>query len=156
RPGPGVDDMRMRRFTVVLAGAVLCGLLGCVERQSSPPAPAPAPQSDPSPKPAATTQTPFDERLLQIARSYQSFGQVDPKMRWAPALCAAPSSIGPPELRVSASKDQDTHGRKLYAVFALVHQEDSYIKAGQPSPVDQVIVKESWVPEEVKDDGKRR
>ena len=142
--------MRMRRLAVVLAGVLVCGVLGCVERQTSPPAPTPAPQANPSPKPE-TTENPFDERLLQIAQNYQTFGRVDPKMRWAPTDCEAPPL---PELAVSASKDRDTHGGKLYAVFAFFKEGGSFVKAGKASPVNQEIVKESWVPEEVKDDGK--
>src|SRR5262249_19651071 len=53
------------------------------------------------------------------------------------------------ELRLSASADSGTHGRKLYAVFAKVADHGSYIVEGKPSPVGQVIVKESWVPEQV-------
>jgi hypothetical protein len=138
--------MRMRRFALVTAGVLVCGVLGCVERQPS----SPAPQADPSPKPE-TTDNPFDERLLQIAHTYRSFGQADLAMRWALADCRAPL---PPELSVSASKDKDTHGGKLYAVFAFFKDDGSYVKAGKANPVNQEIVKESWVPEEIKDDGK--
>jgi hypothetical protein len=78
-------------------------------------------------------------------------------MRWAPLDCRAPTAdelqaFLLPELRFSASRDEGTHGRKLYAVFAVFKDDGSYIKPGQASPINQEIVKESWVPEEVKDD----
>jgi hypothetical protein len=140
--------MRTRWFAALIAGALPLGLAGCVEGQK--PA-APAPATEPAPSPTEPGRR-FQERLLHIARNYQSYGQVDDKLRWAPTYCEAPRPAG---LRVSDSDDSGTHGRKLYAVFALFKQEDgSYIKPGAPSLVNQAIVKESWVPEEVKDDGK--
>jgi hypothetical protein len=137
-----------RRSIAALFGGLLLGLAGCTQGQ---PGSAPAADAAHSPSKPLSDER-FHERLLTIAQNYQSFGRVDDKMRWAPLDCAAP---GPPELAVSASNDADTHGRKLYAVFALFKQEDgSYIKPGAPSEANQAIVKESWVPEEVKDDGK--
>src|SRR5262249_27393335 len=93
---------------------------------------------------------PFDARLLDIARTYATFGRVDDEARWAPHFCRAPR---PAEARFSASKDRDTHGQKLYSLFA--RDRSAYLTlAKQPaaSPVGQVLVKESWVPEEIKDE----
>ncbi len=48
----------------------------------------------------------------------------------------------------SASKDTQTHGRKLYSIFAKIRSHEFYV-----GHVGQVVVKESWVPEEVADKG---
>jgi hypothetical protein len=87
------------------------------------------------------TPGPFDEQVLAIAAQYTAWGRVDDELRWAPFLCREPL---PGIARPSASDDATTHGRKLYSVFAKNH-------AAYPSgPHDgQVVVKESWIPEEV-------
>jgi hypothetical protein len=139
-----------RRWIAALFGGLLLGLAGCTQGQPGSAPAGPAADAAHSPSEPLSDER-FHERLLTIAQNYKSFGRVDDKMRWAPLDCAAP---GPPELSVSASTDADTHGRKLYAVFAFFKEDDGYIKGGQPSPVNQEIVKESWVPEEVKDDGR--
>jgi hypothetical protein len=55
----------------------------------------------------------------------------------------------------SRSTDGGTHGGKLYTLFAKDHgPSGGYLVKGQPSLTGQVVVKESWVPEEVEDDGK--
>jgi hypothetical protein len=138
--------MLTRRLTAALVGAVLLALVGCVKEKTQPP--------EPSEKVRLLTDLGFHDRLLLIAQSYRAFGQVDDQMRWAPAPCAAPQPPKLPELTVSASNDQGTHGRKLYAIFAVFKHEGSYIKPGEPSKVNQTIVKESWLPVEVADDGK--
>ncbi|HEY7154555.1 MAG TPA: hypothetical protein VH575_11395 [Gemmataceae bacterium] len=95
--------------------------------------------------------TPFYLRLRDIASTYTAFGRVDDQMRWAPVLCAAPPQT--PALRVSASKDSETHGHKLYSIFAKISERGCYFTEGQTNPVGQVIVKESWLPEEVAEKG---
>src|SRR5262249_40938813 len=61
----------------------------------------------------------------------------------------------PATVRFTQSKDEDTHGgRKLYSIFAK--DRDSYSELSltqKPMEVKggQVIVKESWLPDEVKD-----
>ncbi len=92
----------------------------------------------------------FNDRLLKIAQTYQTYGRVDDQGRWAPWMCAAPQ---PATVRFSASRDAKTHGQKLYSLFAF--SRNSYLippKAGQP--VGQVIVKQAWIPTEVKEIGK--
>jgi hypothetical protein len=92
---------------------------------------------------------PFDDRLRQIAKDYLAWSRVDDEARWAPELCRLPR---PAEARESASDDAKTHGKKLYSLFAK--DRKAYIASGrEPSPVGQVIVKQSWVPLEVPDDG---
>jgi hypothetical protein len=83
----------------------------------------------------------FHERLLKAAREYRSFGLIDNEMNWAPAPCAAPNE--PPAATFSNSGDADSHGSKLYFLFAS--DADSYLYAKKKdSPAGQTIVKESW------------
>jgi hypothetical protein len=104
----------------------------------------------------------FHSRLLEIARSYEAFGRVDDEARWAPYYCRMPS---PARAQFSASKEAGTHGQKLYSLFAkdrwgylAVGAVNSAQKA-KVKPADQqvgqVLVKQSWIPKEVPDDGKQ-
>jgi hypothetical protein len=121
---------------------ILTGLPGCVEKQD---VAAPV-QQDPAGRPGL-----FEDRLLEIARSYESYGRIDPAARWAPAYCAAPTPH-PAEAAFSRSTDADTHGQKLYWLFARPRDLlGSYVVQGQSSPIGQVAVKEAWIPEEVTD-----
>jgi len=98
--------------------------------------------------------------LLEIARTYEGFGRVDPRqLLWAPRYCQPPDSR-PNTPALSASGDAETHGRKLYSLFVNMWPEDaeplgSYTSK-TASPVGQVIVKESWVPEVVTDPEAKR
>ena len=83
-----------------------------------------------------------DPRVDESARSYASYRRVDETRRWAPAACKAPA---PKPLKVSASRDSETHGRKLYYLFAK-DREAYRIARDRAQPVGQVIVKESRVP----------
>lgn len=105
----------------------------------------------------------FRPRLLEIAKEYKDYEFIDGKPRWAPAPCAAASSVlvsDPTKPQFSASSDEDTHGRKLYNLFAKQtwggppKPGSSYTPSytampGGKAPVGQVIVKQSWVPEVV-------
>ncbi|HTU16434.1 MAG TPA: hypothetical protein VMG10_00100 [Gemmataceae bacterium] len=91
---------------------------------------------------------PFHARLLEIAATYPEYGRVDAPMRLAPTACEAASTAPLAALRASASKDTQTHGRKLYSIFAKIHTNELYV--GQ---VGQIVVKESWLPEEIADNG---
>jgi hypothetical protein len=84
----------------------------------------------------------FHEALLKIAAEYTTYGRVDDETRWAPHLCRTPE---PSTARISASKDAETHGSKLYFLFAK--QRNVYRKLGDQT--GQVIVKEGWTPKEV-------
>jgi hypothetical protein len=108
----------------------------------------------------------FEGDLLEIARTYQSYGRLAPEPLWAPLMCddiglsspVVPVLTG--SLAVSRSGDQATHGRKLYSLFVKEMPEDedilnAYTVQGKPSPVGQVVVKEAWAPEEVKDGGRK-
>jgi hypothetical protein len=62
-------------------------------------------------------------------------------------LCRAPM---PAQARFSKSSDETTHGQKLYSLFAK--DRNAYLGApAKPAPVGQILVKQSWLPEEVKD-----
>ena len=98
-------------------------------------APAPAP-----------SQESFRDQLLKVARDYLSYGRVDDQIRWAPQLCRIPN---PGTAHVSASKDADTHGRKLYSLFARDRDAYFFHGSGKSAPIGQVLVKQSWLPEEV-------
>jgi len=95
----------------------------------------------------------FHDLLRTAARSHESYGRVDDFLRFAPAACMdAPSA----PLRVSLSKDESTHGRKLYFLYAwdaasyLKDSRRDAFKGRQKPPVyekkdaAQVLVKQSW------------
>jgi hypothetical protein len=83
-----------------------------------------------------------DPRVLEAAREYPRYGRVNDRLNWAPTLCKAPPPIPP---RVSVSRDPETHGRKLYHLYAK--HFDAYRMSEELSqPVGQVLVKESWLP----------
>jgi hypothetical protein len=98
-----------------------------------------------SPRPVEP-ENPFHKDLLKVAAEYKTWGRVDDEMRWAPGLCRAPQ---PGRAHVSASNDQQTHGQKLYSLFARHHQDYFYLAKGKTAVVGQVLVKQSWVPEEI-------
>ncbi len=78
-----------------------------------PPAPA-----DPLDVPATAEQgTAWTARLKQLASGYRALARVDTLPRFAPTACRL---IGTgPRVPVSASEDEATHGRKLYALWSL-------------------------------------
>ena len=100
----------------------------------------------------------FASRLLEIASEYEQFARVDQTIRWSPGLCFLPPD--PPRDRgsISTSGSQDTHGKKLYYLYARKPwQYRSNIWGlgadGAPTraPLGQVLVKEAWQPVEVRD-----
>lgn len=109
--------MRIASLAIALAVA------GCAK--------APPPAAPPRAIPAAAT-------------GYLSYGRVDEQARRAPTACEAPTPAGP---RMSQSRDPETHGRKLYYLYAK--DRTAYLQACDVmQPVGQVIVKESWHPAE--------
>jgi hypothetical protein len=91
-------------------------------------------------------EEPFHKELKDAAKDYLQWGRVDDEMRWAPWLCRAPQ---PGKAAFSKSKDEDTHGQKLYSLFAKNHKDYAIFGKDKAAPVGQVIVKQSWIPEEV-------
>jgi hypothetical protein len=116
----------------------------------------------------------FHEQLLDIAKSYKRAGLVDFEARWAPGLCRVPEpgrDYTPAKVRLSDSKDAETHGRKLYFLFAKdrqAYRELGKEKTDKPArevqgaqftgpkflpekvqALQQFVVKESWTPVEI-------
>jgi hypothetical protein len=83
-----------------------------------------------------------DPRLEKAAGEYAEYGKVDDLARWAPRLCMRPP---PPQPRLSASRDLETHGRKLYFLYAKDREAYRLVRERE-QPAGQVIVKESWIP----------
>jgi len=82
-----------------------------------------------------------DQQPSFSAARYRSFERVDAVPRAAPSLCRPPVD----DPRVCASRDESTHGRKLYFLYAK--DRAAYLKAGaHDQPDGQVVVKESWFP----------
>ena len=91
----------------------------------------------------------YEKTLLEIAAKYQSYSLVRPEIEMA-ALDCAPDVQGS-RVALSQSDDTETHGRKLYYLFAANQQ--AYRQASeQKSPVGQVLVKESWEAVETDDE----
>ena len=111
----------------------------------------------------------WNDRMKEIAGEYVKYGRVDGKYRWSPEDCRMPG--GPPRMHFSQARDKDTHGQKLYTIFAKeVYWDHARIptylpqrlpvdeKAApksvpeikrQPASIGQVIVKEAWVPKSI-------
>src|SRR5262245_44629812 len=87
----------------------------------------------------------FDEALLSAAQEYKTWARVDDRFRWALTDCRMPPPAQP---RFSSSADTGTHGQKLYSLFAKDAEAYTAIAKSEAAKVGQVIVKESWVPEE--------
>jgi len=130
-------DAQPFRALICLFGA-LAGILSAVAAE---------PPKEATPGSFAAAMKPFGEKLLDVAKKYEQFGRVDDEARWAPLDCRAPN---PGTVAFSASNQADTHGKKLYSLFASDHQAYVQVKANKLAPVGQTIVKESWIPEETK------
>ena len=131
------------------------GLLGCLDQTE--------PATSSAPAGGGEGDRRFHARLLEIASSYQDYHSVNEEAHWAPVSCNSfnnafqPVTSPPPPIEplVSASGDSTTHGRKLYWLFAKVMPESGnrdYAIPGKPNPIGQVVVKEAWLPKEVKDE----
>lgn len=129
-----------------------------------------APKPD-APKPAPVAPTPeqvaaWTARLKTLAGSYRSLDRVDTLARFAPAMCRAIGSG--PRVPMSASEDEATHGRKLYALWSLdveaygavtglrFRARDAEKTKATPGVEGcaQVMVKEAFEPVEIKADEK--
>ena len=96
----------------------------------------------------AETDPPFHKELLKAAGSYLAWGRVDDEFGWAPLGCRAPN---PGQPAFSASTDEQTHGLKLYSIFARNRMEYLGLSKDAKVSIGQVIVKQSWIPEEITD-----
>jgi hypothetical protein len=127
------------------------GTVGCSVQESAneqPTGPAPVQTTT-----AAGEDRPFDGRLLEIAGSYTRYRRVGDEIGIAAPCATIPR---PPTPRFSMSEDSSTHGKKLYWLFVKEFLPDSpvvdYVVAGKPNPIGQVVVKEAWDAEEVRDE----
>jgi hypothetical protein len=93
----------------------------------------------------------FHAPLLAAASAYESYGRVDDELRWAPYLCRQPMPSKP---RRSMSEQVDTHGRKLYYLFAADRIGYLGRDGKDPSAVGLIVVKEAWTIKEVPADTK--
>lgn len=82
----------------------------------------------------------FHKQLLEVAGKYESYGKVNDLAKWAPWLCRMP----PPPKASFSKAEKSPHGRKLYFLYAA--DRNQYFE-NKPPQVGQVIVKESWIPE---------
>lgn len=92
--------------------------------------------------PVIVNNADFHEPLTAAAEQYLEFAMVNSIPLAAPEACAA---AAPEEAQpmISQSDDTDSHGKKLYFLFAkeIAHYLD---QDGSPSPVGQILVKEAW------------
>lgn len=88
----------------------------------------------------------FHRVLLAAAQEHAELDRVDGVWHWSPKLCRTPPVA---MARFSESKDDDTHGRKMYFLSAadtLAYHD----AAKRDQPVGQVLVKAAWSPVLVK------
>src|SRR5260221_2861065 len=97
---------RLCGVTTLLIAALLLAL---------PPVTAENPVKDEKRDEIPAAMKPYADKLLEVAKTYVRFGRFDDEMRWAPYLCRMPQAGRP---QFSDSKDNETHGRKLYSLFA--------------------------------------
>jgi hypothetical protein len=120
--------------------------------RTTPPA-EPRAHANPNPAPDPRKEAPpFDpqwaDEVRTVVAAYESWGRVDDEARWAPWLCRIPRAAA---AHISESDDADTHGDKLYTLYAMDPEaygaKRSAMGAQPPLPgLSQVIVKESFSP----------
>jgi hypothetical protein len=155
---PGTEIRTARRVARAMRHSpfvLVLGLAACHTGDASA-APAPANDAPSVQQPAAAPLLPFERELLAAARDYRSWKRVSDKANWAPTLCRIAPLAG---AQHSRSDDGDTHGRKLYFLFArdadtyvnLPWLEDTAEVLAMTSRqlVGEVVVKQSFVPVEV-------
>jgi hypothetical protein len=116
-----------------------------------PPVAAEPPPTAVEPPPPPIQPADLDPRLVtlvrRVAENYPQWGRVDDTFRFAALDCSAPME---PKARLSESTDPQTHGAKLYFLYAL--DAESYgshrsLIQAKLSGVTQAIVKESFAAE---------
>jgi hypothetical protein len=108
--------------------------------------------------PAVAEPAPYDPRWVDEVRAvvaaYDGWGRVDDEMRFAPWLCRMPQAAA---ARWSASEHPETHGDKLYTLYAMDPVAYGAPRSAMDEParlpgLSQVIVKESFAPVRLDDD----
>ncbi len=135
----------MKRFLTFIGCCV--ALIGC--------APSLAPRQHALTEEGFANQI-LEKQLLNIGASYADWKRVSDQANWAPERCDIPPPDGP---QASDSNDENTHGKKLYYLFARHPHDYMYIQGDrattsgnsplQKQPDGQVLVKQSWTPREV-------
>jgi len=101
--------------------AVATGLTGCANDFDE--APSHAKKGDAkSINEGAVNNPVFHDQLIAVANEYFEYGLVNPAARMAPEDCRQP----PPGPMLSESDHSDTHGKKLYFLFAK--NSDHYLR----------------------------
>ena len=141
-----------RLFGCGLVWTMLLSQSGCTDSLSSP-----EEHKTSGGKMPASLEVRFEKRMLEIARTYESYDHDNVTM-YTP-LPQGSFALTTPDamfetLELSTSRDSSTHGKNLYLIFAkfpmpVVGQR----KSPHRNPVGQAVVKEAWFPEEVKDTG---
>ncbi len=138
---------RILAFFVAALGLVSC--TGTAE-VLPPSADAAAPAGEPTPAEDATRPSidpRFIDPLQAVLAAYSGWGRVDDEARWAPFRCRMPFAA---RARVSESDDADSHGEKLYTLYAMDPEGYGVRRSMTPATplagLDQVIVKESFTP----------
>jgi len=130
----------------IALGLAACSLLGgCGPNNGD------APRANGADRSDANANARVEADIKNVAANYRSWVRVSDGPQWAPERCAPPTvSKGP---RFSDSKDQDTHGRKLYDLFCNQHTFYYGVRRTAPSPaatpIGFAIVKEAHQPHEV-------
>ena len=117
---------------------------------SAPATSAPATGAPGTHAPPAEVDPAFVPDLERAFHEYKAWGRVDDELRWAPWLCRLPEPGRP---RMSAAEGGE-HGKKLYSLFA--RDRAGYVSLGsetRPAKGEQIVVKESYLPEVVGADG---
>jgi hypothetical protein len=130
----------MARGRWICVALAMSSMAGCDRGAGSPPAAEPVNASE------------LHQVLLQIASEYRSWGRVDDEARWGPLGCRNPD---PGRAYASSSKDANTHGQKLYSLFARDRNAYVHLSNHKNTDAGQTIVKESWVPEEFTGPGRK-
>lgn len=80
------------------------------------------------------------KKILDVASEYAQYQLIEASLHWSPLACSMPPPPGP---LASESNDTETHGGKLYFMFAK--EGDAYRRCAESDqPVGQAIVKQSW------------
>ena len=113
-----------------LAGLVL---LACAAPQD----PAPI-----EPQPPA-----FEAEVQEALAGWQEWPVVGDYLRWAVTDCRIPP---PPRVQQSQSRDEGTHGQKLYVLRSSHSSEYLDLwSSDQVTPIGQTLVKQTWIPIEM-------
>ena len=149
-----VADLRLKAcaLSLVFGGACTSAapVISAEPRAVSPPhvaattprsaEPAVAREDPAPPKAAPTLDARFASDVKAAWSAYKAWGRVDDELRWAPFLCRLPNPGRPQRSKAESGE----HAQKLYSLFAK--ERNAYVKQAK-SPIGQIIVKESYLPE---------